>query len=49
MFLFQVAGMKEREPELRQESKRKAAQKAVLGWFSTLRGGIMSFMKKLFA
>ena len=49
MFLFQMAGMKEREPDLRRENKRKAAQKAVLGWFSSLRGGIMSFMKKLFA
>lgn len=48
MFVFQMGGgaFKEREERL---SKNRQAQRTVLGWFSSLRGKMMSFMKKLFS
>ena len=45
MFIFQ-AEFKTREEAI---SKNRQAQKTVLGWFSSLRGRAMSFMKKLFS
>jgi len=46
MFIFQTGQFKEREEAI---SKNRQAQRTVLGWFSSLRGRMMSFMKKLFS
>jgi|GEM_PF-1492702 len=45
MFIFQTA-YKPREETV---SSRRAAQKKVTGWFSALRGRVMSVMRKLFS
>jgi hypothetical protein len=47
MMLMQLATKPAQEA--REQSSRKAAQKAVLGWFTSLRSRAMSFLKKLFS
>ncbi|MEM4633554.1 MAG: hypothetical protein QW275_00165 [Candidatus Anstonellaceae archaeon] len=43
MLVFQLAS-KERQ----EQSSKKSAQRAVLGWYSSLRSRVLNFLSKLF-